>query len=290
MKYLRNSNVVIIGILVLLAFLSFFVLAPVFEKPETYAHQIESLSDKEATLYSLTAAAAVTSAAIAAVPGDTTTAISDAITDLTLFFVISLSAVLLEKYLITVIGMVGFRVLIPIACLLGCLYTRSRSRMLSTWACRLILFTVVIMLAIPLSTAMSDRMVEMNESTIQSTINDGELAEEALEETDDKGFFSNVAGAGSNFLGGIGQSFQNAGNVVKEKLQNAVSSVAVMLIATCVSPIIAFVIVLIAAKFLFGLGYDGAINAARRFRLDRKHHGKHREAPELYNHEPEEDI
>ncbi len=289
MRSLRRSNVIICAVLVVFAFLSFFVLAPLLEKPETYASEIESLSEKEKTLYSLTAAAAVTSAAIAAVPGDTTTAISDAITDLTLFFVVSLSAVFLEKYLITVIGMVGFRILIPVACLLGCLYTKLRSRMLFTWACRLLIFTVVIMCAIPLSTAMSDKMVEMNQATIQTTIQDGQLAEEALEETDSKGFFSNVAGAVSNFLDGIGQSFQNAGNAVKVKLQNTVSSVAVMLIATCVSPVIAFVIVLIAAKFLFGLSYDGALIAARSFRHDRKHHRLHREEPELYRHDPGDD-
>lgn len=272
MKLLKKSNVAICAILIVLAFLSFFVLAPVFERPETYATQIESLSEKEATLYSLTAAAAVTSAAIAAVPGDSTSAISDAITDLTLFFVISLSAVFLEKYLITVIGMIGFRILIPVACLLGCLYSWLRSRIFFTWAWRLVIFTVVILLALPLSTAMSDKMVQMNETTIQNTINDGELAEEALEETDSKGFFSTITDAVSNFLGGVGQSFQNAGNVVKAKLQNAVSSVAVMLIATCVSPVVALVIVLLAAKFLFGLSYDGVLYAARRFRHDRKSH------------------
>ena len=278
MEILRNKTAVRCVALVAIAFLSFFVFAPIIEKPQTYAAQIKSLSDKEDTLYSLTAAAAVTSAAIAAVPGDTTSAISDTITDLSLFFVISLSAVFLEKYLITVIGMIGFRILIPVACLLWCLNSFLRSHILSAWAWRLVIFTVVIMLAIPLSTAMSDKMVEMNKTTIQNTIQDGNLAEKALEETDSKGFFSNVAGAVSSFLGGIGESFKNAGNAVKAKLQNAISSVAVMLIATCVSPIIAFVIVLIAAKFLFGLSYDGAMNAMKRFRRTRKHH---REAPEF---------
>ncbi len=271
MKILRKRAVITCAFLVALFFLSIFVLAPIFENPETYKHQTDSLSNKEETLYSLTAAAAITSAAIAAVPGDTTSAISDAVTDLTLFFVISLSAVFFEKYLITVIGMIGFRILIPVACVLGCLSSFLHSRTLSMWAWRLVVFTVVIMLAIPLSTSMSDRMVEMNEATIQKTIDDGASAENALEETDSNGFFSKVTGAVKNFLGEIGNSFKNAGSAVKAKLQNAVSSVAVMLIATCVSPILAFVIVLIAAKFLFGLSYEYAINAAKRFRHDRKH-------------------
>ena len=260
-------------LLIIIAVLSILVLSPIFEKPEFYSKQIDSLSEKEDTLYKLTTAAAVSSVAISAVPGESTSAIADAITDLTVFFVISLSAVFLEKYIITIIGMVVFRFIVPAACLLGAIFILSNDRILKTWAktwaWRAIGFAIVILLAVPLSTYMADQMVAINQNTIEYTLVEGSK-DTVTDEHDDeakKRILSSITGAIDDVTQGVQSAIQKA----KSILNGFIASVAVMLIATCVMPILAFVVVLIATKMFFNLQFDVSVRKLHSFRRGSDH-------------------
>ena len=64
----------------------------------------------------LAAASTAASAALSAILGDAATPISVKLADLSGSFLIVLSAIYLEKYLVTITGYASFGVLIPLAC------------------------------------------------------------------------------------------------------------------------------------------------------------------------------
>ncbi len=264
-RFLDKYRIIVSIVLLAAAVASFFVLAPFFEKTDTYARQLSSLTDKENTLYGLTTASAVASAGIAAIPGDTTSAIADAITDLTLFFVISLGAVFLEKYLITVTGMVVFRILFPLACVLAILFLWSRSASWGAWAGKLAGFAVVILLAVPLSTRMADQMLEINRATIDSTVR---VSGTETDRDEDKGILSGIENVIEGVIGGVTDTLEGA----KDQLRRFVSSVAVMLVATCVMPLLAVVLVYLAARFFFGLRIEPFVRGYQKYRDEIRGH------------------
>lgn len=273
--FIIQHKVLFSALLILIALSSIFILGPIFENPEIYAKQIDSLTEKEDTLYKLTSSAAVASVVIAAIPGNSTSAIADAITDLTIFFVISLSAVFLEKYIITIIGMVIFRYILPLACVLGIIFLLFENNKYRVWGWKLVGFSLVIILAVPLSTLMADQMVAINQKTIEYTLaagNEDNLDNKQGEETSG-GIINSITNAISNAT----QDMKSAAQKAKDTLRGFISSVAVMLVATCVMPILALLLVYIASKFFFNLQFDGTIRRFPSFKSRSTYEDKEKE-------------
>ena len=93
------------------ALVSFFVLGKHFSQPQAYGSVIASLDAKKDTVMNLVGASTGSSAAITVLPGDVGTPIAEKLIDLSSDFMIVLAAIYLEKYLLTVLGFVSFRVL-----------------------------------------------------------------------------------------------------------------------------------------------------------------------------------
>ncbi|MBQ3261821.1 MAG: hypothetical protein IJH52_01465 [Oscillospiraceae bacterium] len=267
--FMIKHKVIFSVLFVLIALISIFILGPVFENPETYSKQIDSLTEKEDMLYKLTSASAVASVIISAVPGDLTSAIADAITDLTVFFVISLSAVFLEKYIITIVGLVIFRYILPIACALGILFLLFENNKFRVWGWKVAGFALVVILSIPLSTLMADQIVAINQKTIEYTIEAGN--ENNLTDEEDKESNGGIINSITNAINSASNSVKSATQKAKNTLRGFVLSVAVMLVATCVMPVLAFAIVLIASKFFFNLQFDVSIRKLHSFIRDSVH-------------------
>ena len=71
---------------------------------------IASLDEKKSTVTGLAAASISVSSAITLIPGDTATPIANELADLSTYFMVILSAVFLEKYLLTIIGFIVFKI------------------------------------------------------------------------------------------------------------------------------------------------------------------------------------
>ncbi len=218
--------------LVLAALVSFFVLAPVFEKPATYKHTIASLEERESTVYKLTVSSAIISTAIAAIPSDATTGVADSITDLNIFFVLCLTAILMEKYLITLVGFAAFRVLIPISCIFAVLYLWKRMPAFRKWAVKLFSFALIVIFVIPVSAKLGDQIVETNNSTINEVIN---TKEEDL-----------------SFIQKITTGVTKAVSSAQQQLKNCVNSASVMLLSACVMPLLVLLVFVWLINLFFG--------------------------------------
>ena len=109
----KSKNVVIAIALLIAAILSVTVVSKYATSEEVHSSSIAALDDKKVTAMELTAGVAATSTAISALPGDAATPIAEQVSELTGPLLIVVCAIYLEKFLLTTIGYVAFKFLIP---------------------------------------------------------------------------------------------------------------------------------------------------------------------------------
>ena len=97
-------RIAVLMLLIVLAVVSFYPLAKRAEAPETHQETVQAIDDKIETVLKLAATSTVASAGISAIPGDTATPIAEKLADFSEYFLLILSVLYAEKYLLTVSG------------------------------------------------------------------------------------------------------------------------------------------------------------------------------------------
>ena len=115
----KQKKILFALIPIVIALLSFFVIARFTSSTEFNAKTIQSLDDKKTTVMELAAASTAASAAITLIPGDVGTPIANKLADLSSYFLIVFSAIYLEKYLVTI---TGYAALVRILTLISIVY------------------------------------------------------------------------------------------------------------------------------------------------------------------------
>lgn len=236
----------------LVAAASIFVIAGYAASPGFHAETIASLDEKTGTVLELTAASAAASAAITLLPGDTATPIADKLAELSSYFLIVICAIYLEKYLTTITGYAAFMILIPAACVLLSVNVFAKKEMLRRIAWKLTVFGLAVALVIPASVKVSDMIEETYSTSIQATIHaaiqttdqipaeNGEGEEEKTEET------SGI----QRFISGVKDTVTGTGDNIKRVLNNFVNALAVMLVTSCLIPILVMMFFIWVTKIL----------------------------------------
>lgn len=169
------------AVLLLAAILSITVVGKYVSAPENHQKTIASLDEKKQTVMELTAASTVTSALITLLPGDTATPIAEKMADVSGYLLVVLCAIYLEKYLVTITGYVAFTYLIPIACglwILNLIFANATVRKL---AAKLAVFGLAISLVVPASVKISDLIGDTYQAQIEATIEDARNTQSILE-------------------------------------------------------------------------------------------------------------
>ena len=115
----KMTKLLIAALLLLLAVVSYLYVADWASAPETHQETVAALEDKAETVLKLSAAAALVSSAVTLLPGDVGTPIADKLADFTTWFLLVLSVLLAEKYLVSILGAAAFRILIPLGLVLA---------------------------------------------------------------------------------------------------------------------------------------------------------------------------
>lgn len=201
----------------IVAAISFFVVAKYTSSTEFNARIIASLDEKKTTVMELTAASTAASAAITLIPGDVGTPIADKLADLSGYFLIVLCAIYLEKYLVTIMGYAAFKILIPVACLFFSAYILFHREGCRVLAQKFLLFGLAVYLVIPASVKVSDMIEATYASSIESTLENAKQTTEEIQAETAEGTGEEVEGAQENGTAIPGQSVgdgqsKNAGN------------------------------------------------------------------------------
>lgn len=217
----------------LVAVLSITVLAKYAASPEFHAGTIEALDEKKSTVMELTAASTAASVAITALPGDVATPLAEKLVDLSSAFLIVLSAIYLEKYLVTITGYAASVVLIPAACILFSLNAVKENERLKYMAKKLAIFGIAIVLVIPASVKVSDMIEATYETSINETIEAAKGTTEEIEEaTEEK------EGIISGIISKVEESVNVATDKIENTLNNFIEALAVMIVTSCVIPVV----------------------------------------------------
>ena len=246
-------KVVLAVVCIAAGLVSFFVLAGIFSNVDFYADTISALDKSRSKVMELAAAAVASSSAITLLPGDIGTPVAQELAEMSKYFLIVLCAIYLEKFLLTVTGMVAFKYIIPVACLLFIIFIASNEKVFAKIATKLFLFSLVISFTIPISVNIAN-MIESNyASSIDTTLNNAKqntqtVTDDAKEESGnaiDK-FVNNITG--------------NANEILK-KFENTVSSfieaIAVMIVTSCLIPIGVLFFFLWLVKMIFSINVNG---------------------------------
>lgn len=277
-----------------------------FSSQETYAGVVQSLDEKEDTVLALTASSAAVSTAVSLAPGDAGTPLANKLMDLSADFTFVLAAIYLEKYLLTIAGLVSFRFVFPLACVAGMLVMVFFRRpmlcaTLRRVAAKLFLLGVVLVATVPASVALTDSIEGINEESINSTIATAEgISDEANtdaqandqgEEANGEGASGTDEGSGASDGGsvldfissipdsvasGVSDVVDEAGSAItgvvdeaQSALNGFIEALAVMLVTSCVIPLLVLVLFLGIAKLLLGINVDAPLRALTMRRLAR---------------------
>lgn len=257
----RTRGIVTAALVALIALL-ILGLAPHFSSPGAHAGVIATIDEKIDNVLTLTAGSAGASALISAIPGDAGSPIADKLMDLSTGFLIVLAALFLEKYLITIFSGVALGIVLPlaIACIIGFVWAYGRAR----WSeaplrlgFKFAAIGVVLLVAIPTSSWVTNRIDDMYDTSLQQSVESAEaLAEGAAEaeegKKDEGGILGFFQGAIDTVAGGITSAVEGA----RESLNQFIESLAVMLVTSCLIPLLVLFFYFWMAKILLGMDID----------------------------------
>ncbi len=245
-------KICVILALLLVAALCVLWLRPILSSKDTYSNSITFLEERMENANYLVVGSASASFIISMFPDDTGTPIANQLARISSCLLVVISAILLEKYLITALGLVASVVIFPLACLLGIgsvlIQTDYRKR-LAEYAVRVAIFGICIMLVIPLGCFGGRAVEDLNRDSINRAMNNAKEANNIVDQIPE-GEKQNIFGKVGEFFSNVWKSATQAYDWAKTVLANYMSSVAVMLVTSIAVPIILLLAFIWTVKYL----------------------------------------
>ena len=232
----KQKKILFALIPIVIALLSFFVIARFTSSTEFNAKTIQSLDDKKTTVMELAAASTAASAAITLIPGDVGT---------------------------------------PIACVFFSGYLLWRKEILRVVAQKFLLFGLAVYLVIPASVKVADMIETTYASSIESTIETAKQTTDEIEsETGESGQVDDKSSNEKSQSDSDSDSKENAGGFfsglfnkvqegvsiatanVENVLNNFIEALAILLVTSCLIPILVLIFFVWLVKMLLGLNID----------------------------------
>lgn len=210
--------------------------------PETQKKVIEQIDREIDTVLKLTAGSAGASAVISLLPDDQCTPIASELAEFSKYFLIVLSALYLEKYLVTALGFVSFSFLVPLACLalgIGLLWKPAWKAA----AVKLSVLAACLYLMIPASAFASQLVFENYQENIEDTLEESERI--MVTETDED------ATVVEKFTAWISNAALTVTEYVTGLLSRFVDALAVMLVSSCLIPVVVILFCVLLVRILF---------------------------------------
>ena len=262
----RRTRIILTVALVVVALLSFFVIADHASSPSTHNATIEKLDEKKSTVMGLVGASSASSTAITLIPGDAGTPIAEKLVDLSSDFLIVIAAIYLEKYLLTIAGFAAFKILIPVSCIMLVVYLWMSDtfyvirQKVCQIALRLFLLGIAMYALVPVSVFISSMIEATYQESINETITQAEQTSEHIQQgtesaaaeeqpTDFLSTLQNLPETLTNNVSGWVDEAKNA-------LNNFVEALAVMIVTSCVIPLLVLIFFLWLVKSILGVRVD----------------------------------
>ena len=259
--------------LVVLALLSGFVARPHFADTKTWDSTIEVIDQKKGNVLALTTSCVALSAGITALPGDTGTPVAEQLAQLSGNLGIVLAVLYLEKYLLTILWSVGLGILIPLALVLfavslGIHGRWSTSAVLRRVATRVLVVAMIGMALVPASVWVSQKVDETYQVSIEQAEQKATGAAEASsskskkksEAKTDKNVLEQLTEGASSLLTSVTDSAKSMTDEVVQQVTDLIEGVIVMIVTSCVIPLLVLAAFLWLGHVLLGIDISGPTN------------------------------
>lgn len=269
----KKLQIGFIAALVVLALLSGFVARPHFADTKTWDSTIEVIDQKKGNVLALTASCVALSAGITALPGDTGTPVAEQLAQLSGNLGIVLAVLYLEKYLLTILWSVGLGILIPFALVLfavslgihGCWSTSAVLRRVAT---RVLVVAVIGMALVPASVWVSQKVDETYQVSIEqaeqkateASKTSSTKSEKKSETTENKNVLEQLTDGASSLLTSVTDSAKSMTDEVVQQVTDLIEGVIVMIVTSCVIPLLVLAAFLWLGHTLLGVDISGPAN------------------------------
>ena len=183
-------------------------------------------------------------------------------------FIIVICAIYLEKYLTTITGYVAFMLLIPASCVLLSVNVYAKKPIVQRIAWKLMVFGLAVALVIPASVKASDMIDATYNTSIEATIST------AMQSTDVESDGETGEGGLRGIINVVKDTISGTGDQLKQVLNNFIDALAVMIVTSCLIPILVMLFFVWLVRILLGTDLDFMIPPLPR-RGERRH--EHRE-------------
>lgn len=231
--------------LLLIAVISITQLSVRASDPENHEQVINQIDKEISTVLKLTAGSAGASALISLLPDDQCTPIANQLAEFSKYFLVVLSALYLEKFLITIFGYISFAFLIPLACVIAGIGYICRRKNAYQFAVKFAVCAIVLYLMVPVSAKVSQMVYTSYEASIESTITEADRI--SITQSDED--MSVV----EKFTTWIKNAAITVSEYVTSLLSRFVDALAVMLVTSCFIPILVVLFFCWLIKLLFGI-------------------------------------
>lgn len=259
--------------LVVLALLSGFVARPHFADTKTWDSTIEVIDQKKGNVLALTTSCVALSAGITALPGDTGTPVAEQLAQLSGNLGIVLAVLYLEKYLLTILWSVGLGILIPFALVLfaaslGIHGRWSTSAVLRRVATRVLVVAMIGMALVPASVWVSQKVDETYRVSIEQAEQKATSAADASSSKSekkskvktDKNVLEQLTEGASSLLTSVTDSAKSMTDEVVQQVTDLIEGVIVMIVTSCVIPLLVLAAFLWLGHVLLGIDISGPTN------------------------------
>lgn len=275
-----TSKLLVIAACVAVCLLSRFVLADRYSSVDAYEHEIQVLDTQKVRAAELASSSVVASTAISALKSDTGTPIAEQLAEISKDLAIVTAAILLEKYLLTIFGYAFFAWLIPLCCacfVVGTLMRGSNGLKtpLLVGAFRVLIVGCILWRSIPISVFVTDKINETYDVTITTAIEDAQQISSEVERSlsEEDAAEEETAGDRETGIAPLDNAIDTVGNLVGSAVDTVTSATAgkieeliawakvvltqitegfaVMVVTSCVIPVLVPLIMVWLAKTFF---------------------------------------
>lgn len=246
----RKNKLIITVVLLCLALFSFFVVSQSEAISSMNESVIESLDNKKMTVAKLATTSTAASTAITLIPGDAGQPLAENLADISDYLLIVIASIWLQKFLITVTAIISFKFLFPIAIFSLIIYLFVKREVWLSLALKLSLFAILIFTIIPASVFLSESIEKNYEASISQTIEKAEKnniqVEKSATKNKDKGFWDGIKSK-------VKSSSKKVVTQFERSLSNMIDAVAVLLVTSCIIPILVLYSFIKIINVIFGL-------------------------------------
>lgn len=248
-KKLKSWKTIRGAALIVLAILSMTVLGGIFSSPEAYSRTIQTLDTQKDIATTLSVAVTAASTTLSTLPEDTASPIASELADLSLPLFIIVCILYLEKFLLTTFGWFAFTLLIPLACVLEIIYIIKSDAALRTYIRKILILALALVMIVPMSARVTEMVYETFEDSVTSVFSKADgIVEETMAENEEE-----RENAFVRFFVDLKDDVVSLIETAKNMLGIFTDAIAVLLITSCVIPILTAILFVWVLKLVFSI-------------------------------------